>query len=170
MRFIAPLLALAALCSACISPTPYQPLTGAYGVGVGSEDGDVVTIVSKGNAATSRLMVVDYAMRKAAEVATERNKPYFVVLGYADITRIESDYIPGQSREVTTKSGHKYTTYDAPQTIMTAYPGTRARIVLLDEPKFDFLPGLETLDIFKASDVLADAKTRDVVQTQGDAL
>jgi len=168
MRCVAPLLALLAMCSACISPTPYQPMVGGYGVGVGAEDGDMVTILSKGNAATSRLMVVDYAMRKAAEVAAEREKPYFVVLGYADITRIESDYVPGQPREVTTKSGHKYTTYDAPQTIMTSYPGTRLRVVLLDEPKFDFVPGLETLDIFKASDVLADATIDDSTTLPGD--
>jgi hypothetical protein len=169
MRFVVPLLALAALCSACISPTPYQPLTGAYGVGISAEDGDMVTILSKGNAATTRLTVTDYAMRKAAEVATERGKLYFVVLGYADITRIESDYVPGQSREVTTKSGHKYTTYDAAYYVETAFPGIRARVVLLDEPKFDFLPGLETLDIFKASDVLASASAQDAAKTQGDA-
>ena len=121
-----------AVLAGCVSvPTPYAPsdyqvvLPGVdagpvsqdsrYGYSDAELTDKLVRVTFRGNASTSALRAIDFALLRSAEVALERGYPYFVIRERLDgsrqrTTSTTSTGIPSTSCD---SKGHCHTTYSA---------------------------------------------------------
>lgn len=78
--------------------TPYQPLKAGYGFSVDEQNGtDAARVSFSGNGNTSSQKVLDYAMRRSAELTLERGFSHFSVLDVINRGTATSYTIPPQT-------------------------------------------------------------------------